>query len=222
MRKLRAVRFVRVVAVAMFCMVVIAPPTGAQESGSVTATVTAAAACIEVTASAVDFGNLPFSTPGNDVTEFGDADFAGIPEYFLGNCAANPASFEATGSNVHDANSGAILWYLDDTLNIPNGICADTSVLFSGQYSEAINRFYSHVVTDTNGTGFVGDTDGGGLGDSAVLLADGVSTPLAGGTGVAGDSTITVGNKITMPCSGSDGAGETVSTQITYTAILDS
>lgn len=220
MRKLRSVRLIKFVAVALLTMVVVAPPSGA-DTGSVTATVTASTACITVEAASVDFGSLPFSTSDNNIVEFGIPDTNTAPEYTLTNCSSLEASFHGTGSNIFDSGSGQIIWYLDDTIDFSNpDICSDTSELTAG-YTGSINRYYSSVVTDTNGSGTVGDIVGGNP-DSGQFLAHNSSKVLAGASAVPGSGSITIGNQITMPCTGSDGAGETQSTSITYTAILNS
>lgn len=186
-----------------------AAPLFAQSEGSVSATVQATAACITVEAASTDFGANPFSTGPDstgDVVAVGDPDTlatSGI-SYALTNCSASDETFLGSGTDAQNTD-GTVIWTLDAT-GFLDGICQDTD--------GTTNRYRMDAVNDAA-------NDNDLTGDSGVFLTTSAQT-LANASAIAAGAEYHVGNRIVMPCSGSDGVGQVMSSSITYTAVLNS
>lgn len=188
-------RWVELVLAMMALMVVVAPSIGAAESGTVTATVTAATSCIEVQATSVNFLTQPFSTNTADrVAQSG--------YYDVTNCSSGEASFLGHGS---DATGTGFTWALDGTTEgIPPALmCEDLD--------GTTNRFRHSINVDR--------TDEN-LGAAGTFITTTPQT-LNGANAVPALGVELIQNQITMPCTGSAGAGLLASFSATYTAVLN-
>jgi hypothetical protein len=201
-------RFLTVGLAASMLMAFGAVPLFAASEGSVDATVTAVSACITVEAASVDFGANEFST-GPDVN--GDVVAVGTPDtvgttgasYGLSNCSAGESAFLASGTDAENGDA-SVTWALDAT-GFLNGICQDTD--------GATDRYRMDVVLDAA-------NDDDPTGDPGTFLTTSAQV-LNGLEAVAPASGPAVLNRIVMPCTGSGGAGEPMSSTITYTATLN-
>lgn len=189
------VRWAKLVLATMGLMVVVAPSIGAAESGTVTATVTAATSCIEVQATSVNFLTQPFST--NTADQVAQSGF-----YNVTNCSSGEASFLGHGT---DATGDGFTWALDGTTGgiPPVLMCEDTD--------GTTNRFRHSINVDR--------TDES-LGAAGTFITTTPQT-LNGANAVPAAGVELIQNQITMPCTGSDGAGLLASFSATYTAVLN-
>jgi hypothetical protein len=167
------IRLIAVSAIAALAFAASAIPAFGDGSGTVSATVTAAAPCITVSNTSLDFGALPFSTPDAVSTKR-------LPEG-----ASNVASCSAQSERlfVHgtDATGPSASWTLA-------GASAGPCIVGPNKYGLSLRFNFEVVPSDVQ---------------FATLPAGQSTSPEFG---------------LTMPCTGSDGAGQTLSFQYVFTA----
>lgn len=180
-------------------------PLVAASSGTVSTSVEATEACITVEASSVDFGANQFSTTTADEVATGLPDTAATSgaSYALENCASTSADFLISGTDAENSDA-TVTW----TLQAPDPTQPPPLVCDLGP-----NIYRMNAVNDAN-------DDDDLTGDSGIFLSTSLKTSSTF-QAIAGNTTINVGNQIFMPCTGSDGIGQTMSSSITYTATLN-
>jgi hypothetical protein len=104
--------------------------------------------------------------------------------------------------------------------------CSTESEDMMAQGADAIGTTAVWTLASPPGSGNMCDAVGGGANQYAHAINDGVAAPLALAatqqtyqTGVPSGGAIVTATTFHMPCSGSDGAGELMSTSLTFTAV---
>lgn len=174
-------------------------------SGSVGATVTATdwpEACILVSASEMDFGELRFSREGEVQLGGGTVDDTSEQDYAVTNCSSEEQGVMVSGT--HAAGTEAA-WSLVDSVPTSANVCATPD-----EYRLGLE------VDEPEGSG-----------STAIFLSTGEKgLPYAGFPGMeqtrlpAGEE-LTMRNTIYMPCVESTGSGVTMSFDIQFLALLD-
>jgi hypothetical protein len=105
-------------------------PAGAEDSGTVTATVTPSMPCITLSTSTADFPSKPFSTPAQQQVSL-------PPNISVSNCGGSSQSLLARGTNattgtptpwtLNDTGSGNVCDLGPNTFRVLNGLSETTS-----------------------------------------------------------------------------------------------
>jgi hypothetical protein len=164
-------------------------PVGAQDSGTVGATLTVAdaSACVTVTQTAVSYLTaLDFSQPGSDAAAKSN------PLYAIDNCGSVGIDISVRGTDATAADPAVATWALTGD----PAFTADCTTI----------DVYAVDV----------EADGGTFGLFEMLTTtDQVALTLPGGA-----TATNIGHDLWMPCQGSSGAGETMSFDVIYTAVV--
>lgn len=165
-----------------------AAPAFSEDSGVVNATVTVASPCLIVPSTAIDYGTKAFAS-----TSTGESTSTAAP-FNVTSCSQAQEIISVSGASMSSATSSAV-WTLSSA--------ATTTCFQDGAGQPVTLNRYKHEVTS---------------GTTPILLTtSNASLGVVGASGSASD-TLSITPKLYMPCSGSDGVGQTMSTTITFLA----
>ena len=175
-----------------------APPAFTDDSGTVTVTITAQAAptpCLTVSPGAVDFGTLPFSTPGIPGISSGDSAITSS------NCGTAGQNLLASATN---ASGPSGTWTLGQATGTGNA-CDDVP--------PGIDTFFLRVAPQAVDAPF------------GVLHLSGTPATVPASFGgppavFAAGSAHAMQLRLYMPCQGSSGAGEQKTLDVNFTAVV--
>jgi hypothetical protein len=168
-----------------------ARPVFSQDSGVVSATVTVTTPCLTVPSHTIDYGVLPFA---NTIT--GDS-FRWADQFTVSSCSVSPQSLSVRGQDMTGIDA---VWSLTSGSTSPGGGMWSTCYQNGGSVGGVTLNLYRHEVWF--------DSDVVRLAKSDTVV----------GTLSAVRTSYQFSPALWMPCSGSDGFGQTMSTTITFTA----